>query len=68
MNDASKAAEAMGAKVHAKGVLEAVVDEENRLVTTPAYMCEASAWEVFQGIGKMVDAVAALASKTTAAA
>lgn len=61
-SDASEAARTMGADVVLKPVLDALVDGENRLVTTPAYMCDASPWEVFQGIGKMVDAVLKLAA------
>lgn len=61
---ATDAAKAMGAEVLTKPVLEAVVDAENRLVTTPAYMCDASAWEVFEGVGKMMASVLEMASKS----
>lgn len=54
---------AMGSTNVAKGVTEAVVDEANRLATTPAYMCDASVHEVFTGIGKMIDAVVQLAKR-----
>lgn len=34
------------------------MDEKNKVVTTPAYMCgPASIAEVFQGIGNLVEAV-----------
>ncbi len=62
--EVTDAARAMGANVVAKNALDAVVDSENRLVTTPAYMCDATAWEVFQGIGKMVDAVLEMSART----
>jgi len=32
-------------------------DTKNKLVTTPAFMCEAKFHEVFDGIGKMVEGV-----------
>lgn len=54
---------AMGSTNVAKGATEAVVDEANRLATTPAYMCDASVHEVFTGIGKMIDAVVQLAKR-----
>jgi enhancing lycopene biosynthesis protein 2 len=39
-----------------KKVTEAAVDEANRLTTTPAYMYgDASPWEVYQGIGAMIE-------------
>lgn len=50
----------MGATNVAKGPLEAVVDPAQRLATTPAYMCEASPHEVFEGIGRMVEGVMGL--------
>ncbi|GJM25243.1 MAG: glyoxalase [Phycisphaerae bacterium] len=36
-------------------VTEMVVDEENRIVSTPAYMYEASPAQVFEGVKKCVD-------------
>ena len=36
---------------------EAVVDAENKVVTSPAYMYEGQPHEVFDSVGKMVDAV-----------
>ena len=51
----------MGATHVPKGVTEFFVDEQNLVVTTPAYMFEAKPHEVFEGIGKMVNAVSALA-------
>lgn len=41
-------------------VTEAHVDKEQKIVTTPAYMCEARPYEVYSGIGKLVEAVIAL--------
>jgi enhancing lycopene biosynthesis protein 2 len=47
----------MGSTNVPRSVTEAYVDENNKLVTTPAYMCDAGPHEVFEGIGKMVDTV-----------
>lgn len=51
---------ALGAEHVPCAVTDCVVDHERRLVTTPAYMCEARPYEVFVGIGKLVDAVVAM--------
>lgn len=53
----------MGSRNVEKPVREAYVDTQNRLVTTPAYMCDAGPYDVFEGIGKMVDQVVALAGR-----
>lgn len=45
------------ANVVEKDVDEICVDQKNNIVTTPAYMKNASYYEVFTGIGKMVDEV-----------
>lgn len=45
---------AMGAKNVVRAVTQACVDEEHRVVTTPAYMCDAKPHEVFDGIGALV--------------
>jgi enhancing lycopene biosynthesis protein 2 len=46
----------MGSAAIACGVTEAYVDQANRLATSPAYMYgEASPWDVFQGIGEMIE-------------
>ncbi|MFT3684404.1 MAG: isoprenoid biosynthesis glyoxalase ElbB [Phycisphaerales bacterium] len=45
-----------GSKHQAAPVDQAVVDAEHRVVTSPAYMYgDATPWQVFQGIGKMVE-------------
>ncbi len=41
-------------------VTDCVVDADQRLVTTPAYMYDARVHEVAQGIGKLVEAVVAM--------
>jgi enhancing lycopene biosynthesis protein 2 len=61
-NDAAAAAKTMGAVHVAKPVTEALVDANNRIVTTPAYMCDATPFEVFTGIGRLVDEVVRLAT------
>ena len=38
------------------------VDEKNKVVTTPAFMCETKVHEVYDGIGKMIQAVLKLAA------
>lgn len=51
----------MGATNLAKPVTEAAVDLPNRLATTPAYMYgAASPWEVYQGIGRMIEETIAM--------
>lgn len=41
-------------------VTDCVIDAEQRIVTTPAYMYEAKVHEIAQGIGKLVDALVAM--------
>ena len=58
--ETAKALTAMGATHEKAAVTEAVVDEEHRVVTAPAYMYgDASVAEVFAGIEKMVRQVVA---------
>lgn len=57
---AAAAIEAMGAKHRASPVTECVVDEANRIVTTPAYMYDARVADVATGIDKLVAAVLAM--------
>ncbi|MBX3316146.1 MAG: isoprenoid biosynthesis glyoxalase ElbB [Phycisphaeraceae bacterium] len=59
----STAIKAMGATNVPTPATDAVVDEANQIVSTPAYMCDASIHEVYTGIGKMIDAVVALARR-----
>ncbi|GAB1610221.1 glutamine amidotransferase-like class 1 domain-containing protein 3A, mitochondrial isoform X1 [Argonauta hians] len=47
----------LGAKHINKEVTEAHIDLNNRIVTSPAFMCETSVHEVFDGIGEMVEGV-----------
>lgn len=54
-SDASAACEEMGARHVEKKATETVVDRKNKLVTTPAYMCDAPIHEVYDGIGAMVE-------------
>jgi enhancing lycopene biosynthesis protein 2 len=42
-------------------VTEIVVDEANRIVSTPAYMCAQRISEVRTGVKKLVDRVVAMA-------
>jgi enhancing lycopene biosynthesis protein 2 len=56
----ASALHAMGATHVPKGVTECHVDERALVVSTPAYMHDANPWEVFTGIGKLVEEVARL--------
>lgn len=56
------AIEQMGAKHVNKNVTEALVDSAEKVVTTPAFMCEAGLHEIFDGIGAMIGEVLKLAS------
>lgn len=62
-NDAetAKGLEAMGAKHVARAVEEIEVDQERKVVSTPAYMYETSIAPVAAGIDKLVGAVLELA-------
>ncbi|MBI1191258.1 MAG: isoprenoid biosynthesis glyoxalase ElbB [Tepidisphaera sp.] len=63
--EAADAVRTMGATHVAKAVTEAFTDDRERVVTTPAYMYDANPYEIFTGIGAMVEGVAALANKQT---
>ena len=56
----ARALQAMGCQHRDCAVTDCVVDAANRVVTTPAYMCEARLGEIGQGIGKLIDAVFAM--------
>ncbi|MCE5228138.1 isoprenoid biosynthesis glyoxalase ElbB [bacterium] len=52
----------MGARHQNCSVLDCVVDEANRLVTTPAYMLAKGPGEVFEGIDRAIQAMVRLAT------
>ncbi|XP_069491892.1 glutamine amidotransferase-like class 1 domain-containing protein 3, mitochondrial [Ambystoma mexicanum] len=54
---------AMGAKHCVKDVHEVHVDNKNKVVTTPAFMCETDLHHIFDGIGAMVKNVLKLTGK-----
>ncbi|XP_076975249.1 glutamine amidotransferase-like class 1 domain-containing protein 3, mitochondrial [Tamandua tetradactyla] len=54
---------ALGAKHCAREVTEAHVDQKNRVVTTPAFMCETALHHIHDGIGAMVRKVLELSGK-----
>jgi enhancing lycopene biosynthesis protein 2 len=59
----------MGSQNIARAVTEGYVDEANRLATTPAYMYgEASPWEVYRGIGEMIERTVGMAKGKTGGA
>ena len=59
----ASAISAMGAKNIDKDVTQAHVDAKNRIVTTPAYMCDTGPWGVYQGVGAMIDELATMLAK-----
>ena len=54
---------AMGSQHINKDVHDIHVDEKNKIVTTPAFMCETAMHEIHDGIGRMVDEVLKLIVK-----
>jgi len=60
-DDAAKAVMAMGANHVPCAVDEVCIDEERKLVTTPAYMLDIRISQAAVGIGKLVEAVLARA-------
>ena len=57
------AIDSMGGKHVVKDLNEALVDEENRIVTTPAFMCNAKVHEVYDSVGAMITALMGLLRK-----
>ncbi|XP_003723328.2 glutamine amidotransferase-like class 1 domain-containing protein 3A, mitochondrial [Strongylocentrotus purpuratus] len=53
----AKAIQEMGSKHVNKDINEAHVDEENKIVTAPAFMCETKVHEIFDSVGSMVNGV-----------
>lgn len=59
----AQAVKALGAKHCVKNVTEAHVDQKNKVVTSPAFMCETQLHFIFDGIGAMVSNVLKLSGK-----
>ena len=59
----AQALEAMGAKHEDRNVNEVCIDEDNKIVTTPAYMLAQRPSEVWEGISKLVDEVLKMIGK-----
>lgn len=59
----TQAITALGAKHTVKDVTEAHVDRKNKVVTTPAFMCDTKLHLIFDGIGAMVKNVLKLSGK-----
>ncbi|XP_070800349.1 glutamine amidotransferase-like class 1 domain-containing protein 3, mitochondrial isoform X2 [Pituophis catenifer annectens] len=57
------AIKAMGGKHCAKDVTEAHVDNTNKIVTTPAFMCDTEFHHIFDGIGAMIKNLLRLTGK-----
>lgn len=53
-SETSKEAEKTGAIHEACPVTDYITDREHKIITTPAYMCDAKPHEVFQGISGLV--------------
>ncbi len=60
--DEASAINAMGGEHVECGVRDIVIDEQQRIVTTPAYMLGRGPAEVYEGIRKLVDAVLRMAA------
>jgi enhancing lycopene biosynthesis protein 2 len=60
--DTAAALESMGARHEKRPTEEICVDEDRRIVTTPAYMTAERIGQVYEGIGKLVDRVLAMAA------
>jgi enhancing lycopene biosynthesis protein 2 len=54
---------AMGAKTFEKDVCEIHTDSKYKIVSTPAFMKNATYYEIYEGIGMMVDQVLKLTDK-----
>ncbi|XP_056146130.1 glutamine amidotransferase-like class 1 domain-containing protein 3, mitochondrial [Lampris incognitus] len=59
----AQAIKALGAKHCVKEVTEAHVDQKNKVVTSPAFMCETKVHLIFDGIGAMVSNILKLSGK-----
>lgn len=60
-SDASAAIDALGSNHVVCDVSDIVVDEENKIVSTPAHMSEARIYQIALGIDKLVDKVVEMA-------
>ncbi|KAL8598333.1 Glutamine amidotransferase-like class 1 domain-containing protein 3, mitochondrial [Nucella lapillus] len=58
--DTAGAIEAMDSTHVKKNVTECHVDSSNKIVTTPAFMCDADLYKIFDGVGLMVKQVLSL--------
>jgi enhancing lycopene biosynthesis protein 2 len=54
----------MGGEHHNVGPTEVMIDEENRIVTTPCYMNDVGPWVVYQGAEKMVEEILRMTGDT----
>lgn len=63
-SDAAGAVENFGATHVVTTMAETCVDENNKIVTAPAYMCDATPHEVFDSVGLMVDEVLAMVDRS----
>ncbi|KAL3865010.1 hypothetical protein ACJMK2_006643 [Sinanodonta woodiana] len=63
--DTVEAVQKLGAKNIPLEANQHHVDKKNKIVTTPAFMCETALHNIFDGIGKMVDGVLKLVKLRT---
>jgi enhancing lycopene biosynthesis protein 2 len=64
----ASAIEQMGGEHKAHATEQICVDEDRRIVSTPAYMSAERIGQVYEGIGRLVDEVLAMAGREVAAA
>lgn len=64
----AQAIEKMGSRHQNRATTEICVDEENRIVSTPAYMSAQRIGQVYEGIGKLVDRTLEMARTPAAVA
>lgn len=56
-HEATGVAKKLGAKHIPKDIDDVVVDHANKVVTSPAFMCDTAVHEIFDNVGQMVKAV-----------
>lgn len=65
--DTAAAIEKMGSHHQDRPTEEICIDETNRIVSTPAYMSAQRIYQVYEGIGRLVDTVLSMAKKAATA-
>ena len=65
-SETAKQIESMGQKHETRTVREVCVDSQNRIVSTPAYMCDAQIADIASGIERLVETVISLIPQSAA--